>query len=61
MPRVDPCVLCGGADDEGLILLCDMCDRAYHAVCVGFQGPLEGDWICHVCTAAKASRETGGS
>lgn len=50
MPRMDPCVLCGGGDDEGLILICDgSCNCAYHADCVGFCGTLEGDWVCGLC------------
>lgn len=50
MPRADPCVLCDGGDDEGLILICDGgCDCAYHAHCIGFRGTLEGDWVCGLC------------
>ena len=47
----DPCVICGGFDDEDLILLCDNCDKAIHASCVypKFKGPLLGDWFCHTC------------
>lgn len=45
-----PCVVCGGSDDEGLVLLCDgPCDRPFHAHCAGFQGPVEGDWTCADC------------
>ena len=44
MPRCDPCVICQGGDDEGLVLLCDgVCDRAFHAHCVGFKGKVEAD------------------
>jgi hypothetical protein len=50
MPRVDPCVLCGGADDEGVLLLCTgTCDKPFHAHCVGFRGPVLGDWSCTGC------------
>ena len=50
MPRDErPCVSCGGADDEGLVLLCDTCNLPYHAQCVGFEGPVLGDWLCPKC------------
>lgn len=48
--RIDPCCLCLGGDDEGLVLLCDgTCDRAFHAHCVGYDGVVEGDWLCEEC------------
>ena len=51
MPPRDerPCALCGGADDEGLVLLCEDCNRPVHAHCVGFEGPVLGDWLCPKC------------
>ena len=63
MSRTDPCVLCGGCDDEGLILLCDgECNRAFHAHCVGFTGPVESDWQCfrRDCKAARPGVERTG-
>jgi len=50
--------LCGGADDEGLVLLCDTCNLPYHAQCVGFEGPVLGDWLCPRC---ENDREEEGS
>ena len=47
--NTDPCVACGGDDDDGLILLCDKCNHAYHDFCVGFQEKLLGDWLCPSC------------
>ena len=35
------------------MLLCDLCDHPYHATCVGFEGPLEGDWFCLQCQLAE--------
>jgi hypothetical protein len=46
------CVECGGGDsgdDADLVLLCDKCDAAHHATCVGFDGPLLSDWFCSSC------------
>ena len=47
--NTDPCVECGGDDDDGLILLCDECNHAYHDFCAGFQEKLLGDWLCPSC------------
>ena len=44
-----PCQACGGGDDEGLVLLCDQCNLPVHAQCVGFEGPVLGDWLCVTC------------
>ena len=50
MPRDSrPCVECGGGDDEGLVLLCEECDKPVHARCVGFAGPVENGWLCGEC------------
>ena len=38
-----------GRDDEGLILLCDSCNLPVHTDCVGFAGPVLGDWLCPLC------------
>ena len=48
---MDPCLACGGGDDEGLILLCDVCNGAVHATCnvPSFKGSLLGDWLCAEC------------
>eukprot|EP00966_Prymnesium_polylepis_P325910 7381846-Prymnesium_polylepis.1 len=45
-----PCVQCDGGDDDELILLCDACDQPWHAMCVGFKGPVLGDWLCEECS-----------
>ena len=47
--NTDPCIACGGGDDDGEILLCDECNGAYHMTCMGFKGPLLGDWLCRSC------------
>ena len=58
MVRTDPCVLCGGGDDEGCILLCDgKCNRAFHASCVGFGRKVEGDWLCKGCARPAGIRK----
>ena len=48
-----PCKICGGNDSDGLMLQCDICNLPYHATCVGFEGPLEGDWLCLQCQLAE--------
>ena len=51
MPRDSrPCVKCGGGDDQGLMLLCDDCNKPIHAHCVpGFTGTLGNHWSCAEC------------
>lgn len=51
------CSECSGGDDEGLVLLCDECDRAVHALCHSkpFHGPLLGDWVCDRCVRPTQS------
>ena len=56
MPRsTDPCLVCGGGDDEGLVLVCDECSTPFHAHCVKprFDGPVLGDWICKRCAGRR--------
>jgi hypothetical protein len=52
------CTECGGGDDEGLVLLCDECDRPVHALCHDppVVTPLLGDWICNRCDVLCALR-----
>ena len=61
MPRDSrSCVLCDGGEDEGLVLLCDDCDKPVHAHCVGFAGPVEGDWLCGECEEQPADTDSAG-
>lgn len=49
------CTVCKGMEDEGLMLLCDLCDSAAHTYCVGLGANVpEGDWFCHDCTISRA-------
>ena len=52
-----PCAVCGGGDDEGLMLHCDVCNVPLHAHCVGFTKKLEGDWLCSECEDQPADSE----
>ena len=53
---IDPCVLCRAFNDEGLVLVCDDCDAAYHAHCVGFKGGLEAGRFCPNCDEPAPKR-----
>jgi hypothetical protein len=53
------CVLCGGDEDEGDILLCEICDQLVHALCVGFKGRIEGVWVCAPCVLQEEEEEEG--
>ncbi|KAF6134386.1 hypothetical protein GIB67_005778 [Kingdonia uniflora] len=41
--------LCGICADDGDLLLCDGCPRAFHKDCVGLSSIPEGKWFCHCC------------
>ncbi|XP_059642189.1 uncharacterized protein LOC132284135 [Cornus florida] len=47
------CGVCHSRIDESRLLLCDLCDSAYHTHCVGLgaTGPV-GDWFCQDCTVS---------
>ncbi|XP_028556713.1 autophagy-related protein 36-like isoform X2 [Dendrobium catenatum] len=48
------CRVCHGSNDDELLLLCDLCDSAFHTYCVrlGYTVP-EDDWYCHDCTIMR--------
>ena len=43
------CIICGRADQEDVLLLCDNCNDAYHTHCVDIDDIPEGDWFCPNC------------
>lgn len=52
------CTVCKGMEDEGLMLLCDLCDSAAHTYCVGLGTNVpEGDWFCHDCTISRTQHK----
>lgn len=40
---------CGSQHDDGVLLLCDGCDRGFHTYCVGLSHVPDGDWLCPCC------------
>ena len=55
-----PCSVCGGGDDEGVILLCDQCNVPFHnsVHCVGLiTGCYYGDWVCLDCTEHQGNED----
>ncbi len=47
------CQVCGSAEDESTIVLCDGCPHAYHLACLtpALSSVPAGDWHCPTCTA----------
>jgi len=43
------CIICGQADQEDVLLLCDNCNDPYHSYCLDIDGIPEGDWFCPNC------------
>lgn len=45
-----PCVMCGGCDDEGLIIVCDCCGKPMHEDCEHWTKDVEGAYVmCATC------------
>ncbi|KAF8848713.1 hypothetical protein BDZ45DRAFT_698171 [Acephala macrosclerotiorum] len=45
-----PCPVCGEADQEEVLLLCDGCDAPYHTHCIGLGDRVpQGHWFCMEC------------
>ena len=54
----DACAVCGGGDDEETVLVCELCDTAFHNTlyCAGFVVTADhGDWLCQDCQAIGAA------
>ena len=55
-----PCVVCGSPDQDahGPMILCDNCDRGYHARCLNLRSVPRGEWFCSPeCEAQKNAGE----
>lgn len=48
-----PCPICGDADNEELLLLCDGCDVPSHTYCVGLDSVPTGPWYCTRCVTQR--------
>ncbi|PYH31206.1 putative PHD and RING finger domain protein [Aspergillus neoniger CBS 115656] len=48
-----PCPICGDADNEELLLLCDGCDVPSHTYCVGLDSVPTGPWYCARCVTQR--------
>ncbi|PKX99573.1 putative PHD and RING finger domain protein [Aspergillus novofumigatus IBT 16806] len=49
-----PCLICGDADNEELLLLCDGCDAPSHTYCLGLDEVPSGPWYCSRCQTQRA-------
>ena len=49
------CTECHQGGDDGLMLLCDLCDSPAHTYCVGLGREVpEGNWYCEGCRPSQA-------
>ncbi|KAL4939281.1 hypothetical protein BDV06DRAFT_214408 [Aspergillus oleicola] len=48
-----PCPVCGDAENEELLLLCDGCDVPTHTYCVGLDEVPSGPWYCSRCETQR--------
>ncbi|CAG7922135.1 unnamed protein product [Penicillium olsonii] len=49
-----PCTICGQADNEDVLLLCDGCDIPSHLYCIGLDEIPPGAWYCQQCESQRA-------
>ncbi|KAJ5953316.1 hypothetical protein N7454_000212 [Penicillium verhagenii] len=49
-----PCTICGQADNEDVLLLCDGCDAPSHTYCLGLDEIPSGSWYCSTCESQRA-------
>ncbi|EPX73629.1 CTD-binding SR-like protein rA9 [Schizosaccharomyces octosporus yFS286] len=43
------CVICGGSEQQDVLLLCDGCDDAYHTFCLDLEEVPENEFYCPNC------------
>ncbi|KAJ5098037.1 hypothetical protein N7532_005038 [Penicillium argentinense] len=49
-----PCLVCGEADHEDVLLLCHECDVPTHTYCIGLDEVPSDDWYCAQCEPQRA-------
>ncbi|XP_056162772.1 autophagy-related protein 36-like [Syzygium oleosum] len=47
--REAQCAVCRGTQDKGYLLICELCDLAFHTYCVGLGITIPQDWSCPEC------------
>ncbi|PLB51230.1 hypothetical protein P170DRAFT_382591 [Aspergillus steynii IBT 23096] len=55
LAEFQPCLICGDADNDELLLLCDACDAPSHTYCVGLDTVPSGPWYCSRCLIQRTS------
>lgn len=53
------CEICGSGDREDIMLLCDVCDRGFHTICLTpplEDIPDENEWFCPDCEIREPGR-----
>ncbi|KAE8349988.1 hypothetical protein BDV28DRAFT_140051 [Aspergillus coremiiformis] len=53
LAEFSPCFICGDADSEELLLLCDGCDAVSHTYCLGLDSVPSGPWYCSRCETQR--------
>ncbi|KAJ5894741.1 Zinc finger PHD-finger [Penicillium taxi] len=56
-----PCTICGGRDNEEVLLLCDGCDAPSHTFCIGLEEVPHGSWFCAQCESQQALAPAPGA
>ncbi|CAF1062728.1 unnamed protein product [Rotaria sordida] len=52
------CRVCGGDDQEDLLLICDECGNGYHTFCLELPGvPETPEWMCPLCEVDQISAD----
>ncbi|KKK20336.1 PHD and RING finger domain protein [Aspergillus ochraceoroseus] len=50
-----PCAICGNADNEELLMLCEDCDVPTHTYCLGLDSLPDDPWYCSRCHTRPSS------
>lgn len=54
LTEFQPCTICGEADNEDVLLLCDGCDAPSHQYCLELDEIPSGSWYCSQCETQRA-------
>ncbi|ORY87621.1 hypothetical protein BCR37DRAFT_411309 [Protomyces lactucae-debilis] len=55
------CIMCGSSEQTDTLMLCDLCDDTYHALCLGHIALPLGPFYCPTCHTIRGSEITANA